>query len=79
MSDNWDKHDEEVAAGASCPVRECGALAVVYDSSDCAGADVSGPWEFRCPYCGVDFTALADELIFQSVPRKWLLARVQAA
>jgi hypothetical protein len=35
--------------------------------------------EFTCPHCGIDFTVPEDELIFQSVPKKWLLARVQAA
>ncbi len=58
---------------------ECGALAVAYGSTDDAGRDHSQPWEFTCPRCGIDFTVPEDELLFQSVPKEWLLARVHAA
>jgi len=50
-----------------------------YRSGDGVGRDHSEPWEFTCPRCGIDFTVPKDELIFQSVPKKWLLARVHAA
>ena len=54
----------------------CGALGVAYRSADDLGRDHSEPWEFACPRCGIDFTMPDDELIFQSVPKEWLLARV---
>ena len=76
MPDDWEEHDE-VAAGSSCPMPDCGTLAVAYRSADGVGHDE--PWEFTCPRCGIDFTAPEDELIFHSVPKEWLLATVQAA
>ena len=78
MPDDWDEHDD-IAAGSSCPMPNCGELAVAYRSTDGVERDRSEPWEFTCPRCGIDFTVPKDELIFQSVPKKWLLARVQAA
>ncbi len=57
----------------------CGELAVAYRSTDGVERDRSEPWEFTCPRCGIDFTVPEDELLFQSVPSKWLLAGVQAA
>jgi predicted RNA-binding Zn-ribbon protein involved in translation (DUF1610 family) len=78
MPDDWDEHDD-IAAGSSCPMPNCGELAVAYRSTDGVERDRSEPWEFTCPRCGIDFTVPEDELIFQSVPSKWLLAGVQAA
>ena len=73
--DDWDERDDAVAAGSICPVPDCGALAVSYRT----GRDHAKPWcEFTCPRCGIDFAVPEDELIFQSVPKQWLLARVQA-
>ena len=78
MPDEWDEHDD-IAAGSSCPMPNCGELAVAYRSTDTVERDHSEPWEFTCPHCGIDFTVPEDELLFQSVPSKWLLAGVQAA
>ena len=78
MPDDWDEHDD-IAAGSSCPMADCGELAVAYRSTDGVERDDSEPWEFTCPRCGIDFTVPEDELIFQSVPKNWLLAKVQAA
>jgi len=75
MPDNWDEHDD-IAAGSSCPMPDCGVLAVAYRSADGVERDHSEPREFTCPRCGIDFTMPDDELIFQSVPKEWLLARV---
>ena len=77
MSHEWDEQDE-VAAGANCPLPDCGAMVVSYRLSDSMGRDDAEPWEFTCPRCGIDFTVAEDELIFQSVPKEWLLAKVQA-
>jgi hypothetical protein len=79
MADDWDEHDEVVAAGSSCPVRDCGALVVACRPSDRTGRDHAEPWGFNCPRCGIDFTVPEDELIFHSVPKDWLLGRVHAA
>jgi hypothetical protein len=78
--DNWDERDEVVAAGSICPVADCGALVISYRPPYRAGHDNAKSWcEFACTRCGTDFTVPEDELIFQSVPKEWLLARVQAA
>ena len=43
------------------------------------GRDEGEPWEFTCPRCGIDFAVAEDKLIFQSVPKDWLLAKVHIA
>jgi len=58
---------------------DCGVLAVAYRSTDGVERDHSEPWEFTCPRCGIDFTAPEDDLVFQSVPKEWLLAKIHAA
>jgi len=78
--DDWDERDEVVAEGSICPLPDCGALVISYGPPDRTGRINAKSWcEFRCSRCGIDFTVAKDELIFQSVPREWLLARVQTA
>jgi len=79
MSHEWDERDDEVAAGVICPMPDCGALLVAYTPPDRTGCDNAELWEFTCPRCEIDFTVAEDELIFQSVPKGWLLPRVHAA
>jgi hypothetical protein len=80
MVDDWDERDEVVGAGSICPVPDCGALVISYRPPDRKGRINAKSWcEFTCSCCGIDFTVPEDELIFQSVPKVWLLARVQAA
>ena len=80
MLENWDERDDVVAAGSICPVPDCGALVVSYKPPKRTGRDCARSWcEFTCLHCGIDFSVPEDELIFQSVPKEWLLARVQAA
>ena len=80
MRDDWDEHDEVVAAGTICPVPDCGTLVISYKPPERTGRiDGKSRCEFTCSRCGIDFTVPEDELIFQSVPKEWLLARVQAA
>jgi hypothetical protein len=80
MPDDWDDRDDVVAAGSICPMLDCGKLVVAYRPPERTGRDNAKPWlEFTCPRCGIDFTVCEDELLFQSVPKKWLLARVHAA
>lgn len=80
MLEDWDQSDEVVAAGSICPVSDCGALAISFRPPGATGRDNAKSWcEFTCPRCGTDFTTSEDELIFQSVPKEWLLARVHSA
>jgi hypothetical protein len=80
MLDDWDERDEVVAAGSICPVPDCGALVISCRPLDRTGRVNAKSWcEFACSRCGIDFTVPEDELIFQSVPKEWLLARLQAA
>ena len=79
MSHDWDEGDDEVAAGANCPMPDCRALVVSYRSSDNVGRDDAEPWEFTCLRCGIDFAVSEADLIFQSVPKDWLLAKVEVA
>jgi hypothetical protein len=73
------EHVDEVAAASSCPAPECGALVVTYGPPDRMRRDTTEPWKFSCPRCRIDFAVTEEELIFQSVPKRWLLARVQVA
>lgn len=79
MSHDWDERNDEVAAGANCPMPDCGALALSYRPSDSIVRDDAEPWEFTCPRCGIDFAVFEADLIFQSVPKDWLLAKVYPA
>ena len=80
MLDDWDERDEVVAAGSICPIPDCGALVISYRPPHRAGLDHTNSWcEFTCSRCGIHFTVPEDELIFQSVPKGWLLAKVHAA
>ena len=74
MLNDWHENDNDVASGSSCPIPECGALAVTFGPKD--NGELC---EFTCPRCGSDFIASSDALIFHSVPRKWLLAGVHVA
>jgi hypothetical protein len=80
MIDDWDEREDAVAAASICPVPDCGALVVSYKPLERAGRDNARSWcDFTCLHCGIDFSFPEDELIFQSVPKEWLLARLQAA
>jgi len=80
MLDDWDERDEVVVAGSICPIPDCGALVVSYRPPERTRRDSGRSWrEFTCTRCGTGFTVSEDELIFHSVPKEWLLARVQAA
>ena len=80
MLDDSDERDDVVAAGSICPVPDCAALVVSYRPPERTGRDnARSSCEFTCPHCLIDFSVPEDELIFQSVPKEWLLARVRAA
>jgi hypothetical protein len=73
------ERDDEAAAGAICPMPDCRALVVAFRGTSIVNHDHIGPWEFACGRCGIEFVVPEDELVFQSVPKDWLLARVTVA
>jgi len=79
MAHDWKEPENEEAAGANCPMPDCGALVLTYRSRDHRRGDKGGLWEFTCPRCGMNFAFADEELIFHSVPKSWLLAAVHAA
>ena len=79
MPHDWGEGDDEVAAGAICPMPECGALVVAFRATSLVSHDRIEPWEFAYGRCGIEFVVPEDELVFQSVPKDWLLARVDVA
>ena len=80
MPDLSDVRDDVVAAGSICPIPDCCTLVIAYGPPNRTGLDNARPWwEFTCSRCGTDFTVPEDELMFKSVPKEWLLAKVQAA
>jgi predicted RNA-binding Zn-ribbon protein involved in translation (DUF1610 family) len=78
MTDHSDLNSHVVAAAASCPVPGCGALSIAY-SENSGSRRASRLRLFTCPRCGYEFVLPPNKLIFQSVPRDWLLARISEA
>lgn len=79
MADDWQQREDVIAAGTSCPMVDCGALTLAYKSIGDGGRDNTEAWKFACPRCGVEFTVAESDLLFQSVPKDWLLAEIHAA
>jgi hypothetical protein len=73
------ERDDEVAAGAICPMPECGALVVAFRATSIVSQDHIEPWEFACGRCGIEFVVPENELVFQSVPKDWLIASATVA
>jgi hypothetical protein len=67
-----ERGDGRVASASSCPTLDCGSLVIEYRAADNVQIGHPGDWEFACFRCGTEFTALRGELIFQSVPERWL-------
>jgi hypothetical protein len=76
MPHDREEPDDEVVAGAACPMSTCGALVLAFRLPDRRGRDDPEPWEFACGRCGIEFVVPEDELVFRSVPKDWLLAKV---
>jgi hypothetical protein len=74
MPQTLKQRDEIVAAASSCPALDCGSLVLDYRPSDSVLLGHPGDWEFTCSRCGAEFTVPRGELIFQSIPRRWLSA-----
>ena len=79
MRDDWEELTAEVAAGAICPRPGCGAIGIAFRPKYSARSGPVELWEFTCPRCQIDFMAPEQRFIFQSVPKEWLLAGIQAA
>jgi predicted RNA-binding Zn-ribbon protein involved in translation (DUF1610 family) len=74
------KQIEVKATGAICPVPGCGALTIAYRSADSGMRSLpEEPCHFVCDQCGFEFLASGRDLLFQSVPRDWLLAQISHA
>lgn len=76
------KEDVDVRAfGATCPMPNCGALAVTYASSRSVNESYGAVanWDFVCAECGAEFSAPRGDLLFQSVPREWLFSEICSA
>ncbi len=79
MLRDWKEEVDLKAAGATCPMPNCGALAISYEPSDSISEVVrlaSDRWDFVCPECAAEFTSPSSDLLFQAVPRQWLLSDV---
>jgi len=75
----WKEEVDLRAFGATCPMPNCGALVVTYESPDSLHAvtrSEGASWEFVCSECGAEFTAPKEDLLFQSVPREWLFSQI---
>ena len=71
--------DDIVAAASSCPVPDCSSLVIDYRPSGSVRPGHPEDWEFMCSRCGMEFTVTQGELIFQSVPKQWLSAKIHVA
>jgi len=75
----WKEEVDLRAAGTICPMPRCGALVISYEPADSLhelGRKLSGRWDFVCSECGSEFSASKDDLLFNSVPRQWLLSDI---
>jgi len=81
MVNRRDERVELRAAGAICPMPECGALVVNYEPVNSLNVMVgaAAPRTFICPQCGSEFSTSQEGLLFQSVPQEWLFASVSHA
>lgn len=75
----WKEDVDIRAAGATCPMPGCGALAISYEAADSLNEYQRTPaanWNFVCSECGTEFMAPTADLLFQAIPRDWLLSQV---
>ena len=70
---------ELLAAAASCPTEDCGAISLTYHLAEIAGPRSDDLWEFTCPRCGLEFLTPGDDLLFQSIREEWLRAGIHSA
>jgi hypothetical protein len=70
-----EQRDDIVSAASICPVPDCSSLVVEYRAVGSVRPGHPEDWGFTCARCGIDFTVVLGELIFQSVPKQWLSAK----
>jgi hypothetical protein len=76
---DWKQEVDLRAVGTTCPMPHCGALVISYESADSLNEvlrPTTGRWDFVCPECAAEFSASKSDLLFQAVPREWLLSSV---
>jgi hypothetical protein len=76
MPNYSDEINDVVVAASICP--DCGTLAFAYRSTDLKRSDREH-WQFICSQCDIDFAMPENELVFQSMRKEWLLAKVYVA
>jgi hypothetical protein len=74
MPQAFEQENGRIASASTCPALDCGSLVLDYRPADSLELGHPHDWEFTCFRCGTEFTALRGELIFQSVPERWLSA-----
>jgi hypothetical protein len=79
MSQTAEQRDDAVVPAFSCPVLDCGSLVIGYRPADSVLPGHPEDFEFTCSRCGTEFAAAEGELIFQSIPKRWLSANMLAA
>ncbi len=79
MLHEWDEPDDEVAAGAICPMPDCGALVIAFRATCVVRPDPLLAWAFVCGRCGAEFDVPENGLVLQAVPKGWLFAKVHLA
>jgi hypothetical protein len=72
MSHDFEYGDDVLAAASCCPVADCNSLVIEYRPADSVRFGHPEDWRFTCSRCGMEFTVVQGELIFQSVPKQWL-------
>ena len=77
MLQSLELSDHRIAAATSCPAVDCGSLVIECRQPDDVQLGHPQDWEFECIRCGTTFTVAQRELIFQSIPIRWLSPNVQ--
>ena len=79
MRPRWKPQAGITAAGTICPVPGCGTLVITYEPAESIYVVTHRrrpSREFICSGCGAEFVAPEKDLVFESVPRDWLLAEI---
>ena len=79
MRDETYQDTELLAAATSCPMPDCGELALTYRSAEDDKRQRREMWEFTCPRCGLEFLVMEEDLLFRSARREWFWASTCSA
>ena len=72
MVQSLEQRDQRIAAATSCPAFDCGSLVIEYRQPDNVQLGHPQDWEFKCFRCGTNLPSPRGELLFQSIPIRWL-------